>query len=218
MFVINFLPEVVMDFDILVEKLKDFFKFLIVIVAILGIARYTGYLDGFTPDDFKAAYNKIFVTKAYKYNGYLLAEIPQNAKKSAIENRCFVEELTSSKKTILIIYGNSAHTKFTSDVYNNIQNYINKSSLRYYYDLYGYSYSMYKNLRVGVVSSSDICNSIKECKAQRDHAADWTSLQALIEKCTKSVCIFNPPQNQYIIIRKNDYQSIVKVLNDLKNW
>ncbi len=211
-----------MNIDMLIEKFKDFVKFLVFIAILLGIAYWSGYLKGFTPNDFKNAYYTLFPSASNgtstRYNGYLPSVIPKEVKKSAFENRLFVNVLSSNKKTIFYAYGNSANHLFTRSFHEELQKYINDKSLTAYYDVYAMSYNSYKYMRAGSRAPSNICNSLEECKAQRDHAANYASLQAFFEKCANSMCIFNPTKNQYVILRKKDPQGVVDMIRDLKNW
>ena len=73
-------------------------------------------------------------------------------------------------------------------------------------------------MRTGITGPSDICNSLEECKAQRDHAADYSSLQAFFQRCAKTMCVINPAKKQYVVLKKRDYDSAVKMINDLRGW
>ena len=45
------------------EKLKEFFSFIVCVAVILGIARYTGFLEGFAASDFQKAFELHFLQR-----------------------------------------------------------------------------------------------------------------------------------------------------------
>lgn len=222
-----------MEKDIVVDKLKDFCSFLLCFVVILAIAYFSGFLKGFTPADFQDAYNRLLSyvpqvssntyakhsNNTTRYKDYLPSYIPDSVLRSAKDTGTYSEIFNSNTKSVYYVYDDyGKDIDYTIDFHNRFQNYISRNSLKTYYDIRPYTLYLFHNMRVGVTGPTNICKSLAECKAQRDHAADYSSLQAFFNRCAKTMCIINPAKKQFIVLKKRDYESAVKMLNDLKGW
>lgn len=221
-----------MDKDQLKGKLQDFVVFIICIGAILGIAYYTGFLKGFTPADFQDAFNRIVknapnapqISKtsrgvSTRYNGYTPSRIPKEVLRGSKNSRVWQNIFYTNKKTIFYVYDNNSSTgQYGKDFHKKLQAYINTSSAKSAYNVVEYPTHIYNNLRTGITTSYDICNSLEECKAQKLRATDYSALSNFMGRCSKTMCIFNPQKGQYVVLKTRNYNDAVNMINKLKNW
>ena len=220
-----------MDKDQLKGKLQDFVVFIICIGAILGIAYYTGFLKGFTPADFQDAFNRIVknapnapqISKtsrgvSTRYNGYTPSRIPKEVLRGSKNSRVWQNIFYTNKKTIFYVYSDNSTQVNSTDFHNNIQNYLSKSSARSSYNIVAQPYYLYKNMLTGAVSSYSICNSLEECNAQKQRATDHSAMSNFMDRCAKTMCIFNPQKGQYVVLKTKNYNDAVNMINKIKNW
>ena len=218
-----------MDKDVLTGKLQEFGWLLLCVVVILGAAYFTGFLKGFTAADFQDAYNKIIAyipqnsakpsgnnQTASRYQGYLVSNISQEVLRATENTYAFRNILKSDSKSVFYVYG--SNSKYSSNFHYNLQNYISRSNVKTKYNIYAYSTDQLSNLRTGSSNAKKICNSLEECNEQRRDAADYTALQTFFERCSRTMCIINPSKNQFVMLRKRDYNEAVKMINTLQNW
>lgn len=211
-------------------KLKDMIGYIIAIVVILAIARFSGYLKGFTPNDFKDMYNTISEqitgnvgkfdnTLTFKSNNsnqsdvsYRVIKLPESIVKASAETGAWTDIFKSSKTSIFYIIENN-------DSFNsNFKSYLMKSGLDRYYNFNPYSQLAFKNYSVGNSSFTKICNSLQECNDLRKHSQSYTNIKSFLEKCSKSVCFINTNKRQYIILKSRDLNEAKQAAERLKNW
>lgn len=221
------------------EKLKEFLSFLICIVVILLIAYFTGFLKGFTPSDFMEAFDKTasVVTTGFdastKYvssessssksnvvaGNYKAQPIPQNILQGSRDSKSWTNIFNSSQKVVFYIYDESnKNSKLPPDFHTRINNYLVKSKLIKYYNLKPSTLYAFEKLNWGGTGPSKMCDSIQECNEYRKKAANYSSLSDFMRKCGQTMCVINPRNNQYVILKKRDASAAIKLLNALKNW
>lgn len=214
------------------EKFKNLAGYLIAIIVILLGAYFSGFLKGFAPKDFADAYNnvsQIISSKANESGKYIKSssgngQVKKYGKYSpnVIDEQILVGSSTtgawtnvfkSSKKTVFYIYedkNDSFHSELTS--------YINKNNLNKFYNIYAITKNGYMNNSVGNSSYAKICNSLQECKAQRDRAANYTKLANFMESCGKTICVIDGSKKQYIKLYKRDVNEAKQLLEGAKLW
>lgn len=222
-----------MDKDVIIDKLKDLLNFLICVAIILAIAYFSGFLKGFTPADFQEAFSNLTGSVPQKgagnvqtrgqhgvrYNNYLASKIPDNVMRGAKSTPAWYNVLTASGKSVFYVYDDDpSNTTYHPDFHLAMQKYISKSPVKTKYNVYAYPLYMFKNIKTGEVGPDKICNSLEECKAQRQKAVDYEALQSFFLRCSKTMCVINPQRGEYVVLKKRDYASAVQMLNGLANW
>lgn len=212
-----------MDKDIIVDKLHDLLNMIICIAIVLAIAYFSGFLNGFTPADFQDAFGRLtqpltgkkYVSKngIQPYNNYQPSKISPEVIRGANTLYAWRMMFASNTKTILYIYEDS-----DKDFHYQLQNYIAKSPIKTNYNVYAYTKRDFKNVRLGEGGPTQICNSVEECKAQRQRAADYGSSASFLEKCGKTMCVINPTKRQFVRLPKRDARQAVQMINALRNW
>lgn len=211
-----------MDKDIIISKLQDLLNLVICIAIVLAIAYFSGFLKGFTPADFQDAFGQLTAAFTGKpvsrdgiqaYNNYQPSRISENVVRGANTLYVWRSMLASSTKSVLYIY--DANDK---DFHYQIQDYIAKNPVKTSYNIYAYTKSDFKNIRLGEGGPTAICNSIEECKAQRQRAADYAASADFLEKCGKTMCVINPRKRQFVKLQRRDTKQAVQMLNALRNW
>lgn len=211
-----------MDKDIIISKLQDLFNFVVCIAIILAIAYFSGFLKGFTPADFQDAFNRIIHPEMAKstarggisaYNNYQPSKISQNVIRGASNLYVWRNMFSSNTKVVLYIYEDQ-----DKDFHYQLQNYIARNPIKTNYNVYAYSKSDFKRVRLAEGGPSKICNTLEECKEQRQRAADYSASADFLERCGKTMCVINPTKRQFVRLPKRDAQKAVQMLNALKNW
>lgn len=213
------------------DKLKSLLGYVIAVIIILAGAYYSGFLTGFTPKDFQDAYNRlsnsinnsaivnhadIKTTSGHNavktYNNYHPNLIDKQVITGSETTGAWSNIFKSSKKTVFYLYD-------TNDNYHTeISRYISSNHLDRYYNIIAYSKQNYSNYSVGNASYAKICNSLQECKAQRDRAATYTKLAQFMESCGKTLCVINGSNKQFIRLYKRDVNEAKKLLEGVKLW
>lgn len=218
------------------DKLIEVGSFFICLAVLLAIAYYSGFIKEFSVKDFQNAYEKsinavttttfknknksnLFNTNNSKskhistYKDYSTMRIPVAVLRGVASSQSWENVFYSDKKVVFFVYSDSQ-----TDFYNSVSNYLNTKSKKNKYKLVAYTQSSINSIRVGDIGPSKICDSLDECNAVRQKAADYTALSEFIKQCGKYMCIINPQEQKYVKLRnKNSYQA-VKMINDLVNW
>lgn len=207
-----------MDKDVIVEKFKDLFKFVICIAIILGIGYYTGFLNGFAPQDFKDAFSKVFYNDSVPaYGNYQPSRISKNAMKGTEVLPVWRNMFNTNKKVVFYIFDENSPTD--QDFHRSMQLYLNKTStMRNRYNFEAYSIRGFKHVPLGEGINNGVCNSFDECKEQHQRAADYSSLASFLERCGKTMCVIYPRKQQFIKLKKRNARDAVIMLNGLRNW
>ncbi len=224
------------------DKLKEAGSFLLCLVVLLGIAYYTGLLKGFSPDDFVSAYQQIAYNlskktssndergrilstgnstaqKSSSYKNYRPRTIPDTVLRGAYESHTWTNIFESDKKAVFYLYDPSGNDNTLSpDFHNRMVSYLNMEDNRPYYNNFAITSYQLKNLKVGVVGPSKICDSLEECNKQRQNASDYSNMAEFFKQCAKTVCIINPSNNQYVILKNRNFGLAVQELNNLREW
>ena len=234
--VYNFIERFVM------EKLKEFGIFLFIVVAILVLAYFTGFLKGFSVADFRDAYNNItsVVTKGIESTGitnyvnseasignqnttifhdYKALPIPKNVLKGHQDSYAWSRVFNSPKKAIFYIYDSeNKNKKLSPDFHNQVSAYFNKNNMSRYYNLEPVTLYYFEKLNWGNSGPDKMCNSIQECNEYRQKAANYSLLNEFLRRCGKSMCVINPSNNQYVILKTRNVSEAIKMLNAIKTW
>lgn len=217
------------------NKIVEVTSFLACAGVLLGIAYYTGFLKGFTVQDFKNAYekagagvtqnisvtadksgisNKIKTTRRISsYKGYQPMLIPDAVYRGVESSKIFNELFYSNKKVVFYIYDNS-QTEF----HKSVSSYLSTKSKKKKYNLSVYEEYRFNNMRLGTIGPSKICDSIEECNAVRQKASDYSYLTEFLKICGRTMCVFNPAEKQYIRLNNKNSGQAVKLINDLEDW
>jgi len=213
--------------DELLQKLKDFINFLIFIAIVIVIARMTGLLEGFAPQDFSNAFSNITTSISNgkvpsnfrikngepKVNGYRPAKIPEGVFTAGQKQRYLPNLFNNNKKVIFYIYGQN-----DSDFHSKITSYMTSNNAGYYYKLMPYSSNLAGSFKIGADLPSHICNSLQECNEYRKKSTSYNELSVFLQRCGKTMCIINSRKQQYITLKTRDYNAAYTMLNALKNW
>ncbi len=205
------------------------------IAILLAIGYFTGFIKGFTASDFQDAYNKTIydLTKSAagkgktnllstnssrgkrvsSYKGYHPMLIPQAVLRGVAASGAWKQIFYSDKKVVFYVYNN-----MQSDFHYSVQNYLSTKTKINRYNLYAYTENEFNGMRVGDIGPSKICDSLQECNAVRQKAADYSSLAEFLKYCGKTMCIINPSNGQYIRLKSKNSGQAVKIINDMVNW
>lgn len=150
--------------------------------------------------------------KVTAYKNFRPQIIPDNVLNGSVTSNTWTSLFNSNKKVIFYVYApnDNFHTKILS--------YYNENELYKYYSFQSSTSNTYKNMQYGVTGPSKICNSIEECNKVRRKAANYTLLTNFLNKCAKTMCIFNPNKNQYVILKNRNTNEALNMINGLKNW
>lgn len=214
------------------DKFKNLAGYIVAVIIVLAAAYYTGFLEGFTPQDFQNAYNKISSNVASSTNNtrkYINKSSGNDNVKNfgkyhpnTIEEGVLLGSSTtgawsnifkSTKKTVFYIYNDN-----NDNFYSEISSYITKNKIDRYYNVIALEKRSYSNYSVGNSSYAKICNSLEECKQQRDRAANYSKLANFMENCGKTICVINPNLKQYIRLNKRDVNEAKQLLEGVKLW
>ena len=205
---------------------KDILSY-VVIVALFAVAGYhAGLFNNFNFSGFQnslksASYNvsnsnnKLMAKQnqsAQQVRGYKPNNIPDEVIMAAKASKNWDSLFFGHKKVIFYIYddGNMAF----KDV---LSKYLSDTGLNRYYDLMALNRQGYKANSVSAYTTK-ICNSIEECVQVRNKAANHTLLTNFMDKCAKTVCIFNPNKKQYVTLRERKFSELKNLLSILKTW
>lgn len=211
--------------DDLLLKLQEIGSFLACIVVILAVAYFSGFLKGFTPADFQDAYyniasnfNKEINVKnsngnrtALRYGSYRPNNIPKELYATVNDSGFWRNLLYTNKKVVFYIYDKDL--KF----HNQIQNYLAGNPGKYY-SLEAVNQYYFDKLKWGYVGPSKICDSIAECNDQRKKALSSTIANDFLRQCGKGICVFNPSNKQYVMLRNQKPDAAIKMLDELIYW
>ena len=224
------------------SKLKEAVSFIICLVVLLAIARYTGFLQGFAPEDFLEAYQNTVLTlnkntkatgnrerilstgnetsrKSSSYKDYRLRTIPQTVIDGAYESGTWTNIFDADKKAVFYVYDPTGNDrKLSPDFHERLSRYLSYKENAPYYTLFAYTSAGFKNVKTGAIGPSKICDSLEECNQQRKAASDYSYMAEFFKQCAKTACIINPYNNKYIILKERNSGAAVKVLNDLRKW
>lgn len=218
------------------DKLVEAGSFLACVAVILGIAYFTGFLKGFGAKDFVDAYNNLTSNLSNSsfgknagtsvidkssgnsgrnetYEGYQTALVPAAVLRGINTTHLWSFLFNSSKKTVFYIYDDSS-----SDFNNSVQNYLSTKKNKNAYSVYGYTKNSFSSMNLGNFGSSEICNSLEECNAQRQRASDYSAMTEFLKYCGKTMCVFNPSTQKYVRLKNRNVQNATQMLNDLRYW
>ena len=218
------------------DRLTDVVSFFICVVILLAIAYYTGFIKGFSVADFQNAYNKmvydiassasksgvkseLFDTnnsntkRVSSYKNYQPMMIPESVLRGVKSSGTWRNVFYSDKKVVFYIYSESQ-----INFHNSITNYLSAKSKASKYNLAAYTEGEFNSMRLGDIGPTKICDSLEECNAVRQKAADYTSLSEFMKQCGRYMCIINPSDGQYIKLRNKNSGQAVKMIYDLMNW
>lgn len=217
------------------DKLIEAGSFFACVVVLLAIGYFTGFIKGFSPEDFKEAYNRTaadltksaaknsktnwFDTNSSKsrrvssYKEYQPMLIPQAVLRGVESSGMWKQIFYSDKKVVFYIYNSEQ-----SDFHYSVQNYLAGKTKAKHYNLYAYNEAAFNSMRVGDIGPSKICDSLEECNAVRQKAADYTALTEFLKICGKYMCIIDPYDGQYVRLRNKNSGQAVKMINDFINW
>lgn len=208
------------------EKLKEFLNIIICLAIMLGIGYSTGFLKDFSVDGIKQSLSSIKLNskKSLKsnkksissINNYQPSYLPDVLVKSKYTLSIYRNISFSGTKAIFYIYDDT--NSKDKDFHYFIQNYIARNSVKTSYNVYAYTSQDFKRIRLGDGGPSKICNSLQECNEQRQRAVDYTSAMSFFERCGRTMCVINPVNNEFIILKRRDTTEAAKLLNTLKNW
>lgn len=205
------------------EKLKEILSFTVCLGILLAIAHYTGFLKGFSQQDFINAYNDIVKTsqvsnknykkqtRVTKYGNYQPSKIPEAVLRGVKSSNTWVNVFNSRTKTIFYIYDDSS-----KDFHYRIQSYTPNWNSNY--NVFAYTTEAFNNMRTGAIGPSKICNSLEECNEQRIKASDYTTLSNFMKSCGTTLCIINPSKGQYIRLKTKNSGQAIQMINSLKHW
>ncbi len=215
------------------NKIIEISSYLICLAIILAIGYFTGYLKGFTPNDFENAYYKItydlsnteffknqnikFLQKnnrnnnSSRYSEYRVNRIPEAVIRGVSSAGVWANIFNSNKKTVFYIYDDNSNS-----FDNSIKNYVNNGVLSSKYNVVSYTTSSFGSVRLGDIGPTEICKSLQECNANRQKASDYTALSEFLKQCGRSVCIINPTKSEYI--RLNSRNIATSAIYSLQNW
>ena len=220
--------------DLIQQKLIEFGYFIICIVIVLAIARFSGFLEGFAPQDFQNAYQNIVYNvdgllgkksnnvldssnsksnRIASYRGYQPMRIPVAVLRGVDSSNTWQNIFYADKKVVFYVYDNSQN-----EFNNTIQNYLSTKSKMKNYALSAYTQGRFDNIRAGEIGPSKICNSLAECNAVRQKASDYSALAEFMKRCGTYICIINPQKQQYVRLRSKNSSQAVKMINALSNW
>ena len=216
------------------NKLKELSAFLVCIVAILGLAYYSGILKGFAPKDFQDAFDNLGSTisgnvksseaakylatnpedrvAATVYKSYRPMIIPANVLKGSETSRSWTNIFNSNKKVVFYLYEDSDN--FNSEIIS----YANRNKLGKYYDFQPYSKIGFSQYNAGSSGSTNICNSLQECNAMREKAANYSLLTNFMEQCGRTMCVVSPSKKQYLILKHRNASEANQLLEGVKLW
>lgn len=218
------------------DKLIEVISFFVCVAILLAIAYYTGFINGFTVNDFQNAYNKTVYNIANSaskngnktdlfdtnnagnknistYKNYQPMRIPESVLRAVEKSRTWENVFYSNKKVVFYIYNKSQE-----DFHNSVSNYLSTGSKSHNYKLVAYTESSFESMHLGDIGPSKICNSLEECNAVRQKAADYSTLSEFMKQCGKYMCIINPREKQYIKLKSKNSGQAVKMIFDLINW
>ena len=224
------------------DKLKEAGSFVLCAAVLLGIGYYTGILKGFTPQDFKTSYQKMehnlskkvqgggarerilssnnsTSQKSASYKNYRPRTIPETVLRGVYESNTWVNIFDSDKKAVFYLYDpTGSDQRLSEDFHFRMTNYLNNEDNRPYYNNFAITSSQFKNIKAGMIGPSKICNSLEECNNQRKSASDYSNMAEFFRRCGQTVCIINPYNNTYVILKDRNFASAVHTLDNLREW
>ncbi len=222
------------------EKLTEVFSFIACVVVLLVIGVYTGVLEDFSISGIQKSYVKAVDNlpqmskeqranilssdnstsqSSSKYNNYRANTVPETVIRGAYTSNTWGSIFDSSKKSIFYVYDpKGKDSRLTTEFHDNVQNYLYSGDTLNYYDVYAYTLSAFNLNKAGDVSSSKICDSLEECNQQRMKASDYSNMAEFFKRCSRTMCIFNPSKNQYILLKSRNAGEAISALEKLKNW
>lgn len=207
-----------MDKDELIMKLQSFMNFIIWVGIILAVAYFSGFLKGFTPDDFKDAFTRLpELISGEKYvsdsGNYQSSKISQDVIRGANTLYAWRPIFATRTKSVLYIYDEN-----DIDFHNRLQNYIKNSPIKNNYHIYAYTKAEFRHVKLGESGPSKICNTFEECKEQQQRSAAYSAASSFFERCGKTMCVINPQTQRFVRLPKRDAKRAIQTLNALRNW
>lgn len=218
-------------------KVVEAVNFLLCIAVLIGIAYYTGIIEGFSPEELTYSYQKLIknISKPAKQNSYRKARTVQTAKGSYTPVRIpesvlygvrrtgmWKQLFNSSKKVVFYVYSGDSdrNSELSNDFNNTLANFVYSGNNYYYYELQALNVQNYNNLKSNVsVGPEKICNSLQECNEQRKYAASYSTMADFVNRCAGTMCIINGRTGEYVILRNRDSKTAINVLYQLKtSW
>ena len=216
------------------NKIKEIGGYIVCLVIILVIGYYSGILNGFGITDFENAYNQITSswsqnpaiknkainigqttskgsTRATSYNNYQVAKIPVSVVRAISATNSWTEIFNTNYKVIFYLYDSKMDSFDAS-----IKNYVQNRNLANKYKVQAYSKTDLSRLNLGAPGPSKICDSLQECNAVRQKAADYASMSEFLKNCGRTMCIINQSKGEYIRLRNRD--NSIKIIEDMQNW
>ncbi len=224
------------------NKLKEVLIFFVCVGIILGAAYFTGFLKGFTVSDFKDAYDNIatIVSSGVKslgvsemmstettagnqnttiFKNYKALPIPASALKGHQDSRAWNNIFNSPQKVIFYIYDNDdKNPKYSKDFHNQISSYFDKTKMSRFYNIEPVTLYYFDKLNWGNTGPDKICNSFQECNEYRERAANYSMLSDYLRRCGKTMCIINPRNNQYVMLKTRNAAEAIKMINSIRTW
>lgn len=218
------------------DKLTELISFFICVLILLAIAYFTGFIKGFSLADFQNTYNKLVydiansasksgvkselfdtnnsnTKRVSTYKNYQPMRIPESVLRGVKSSGTWGNVFYSDRKVVFYIYNDSQ-----INFHNSITNYLSAKSKTSKYNLVAYTEGEFNSMRLGDIGPTKICDSLEECNAVRQKAADYTSLSEFMKQCGRCMCIINPSDGQYIKLRNKNSGQAVKMIYDLMNW
>ena len=223
-------------------KLKEIGLFILCIAIILASAYFTGFLKGFTPSDFQDAYNQITsgISKAIESTGlekamttdtgsgsknttifknYKAFPIPESAVRGQKQSGSWSNIFNSRQKVVFYIYDHeNKNPKFSKEFHSQVSSYFEKNNLASSYNLAPVTLYYFDKLNWGNTGPDKMCNSIQECNEYRQRASDYSLLSDFLRRCGKTMCVINPGNLQYVMLKSRDSAEAIKMLNSIKTW
>lgn len=214
-------------------KVVEVINFILCLGVLVGIAYYTGIIQGFSPDELSYSYQK-FVKNLNKPNktkyrtsrtvktskgAYTPMRIPEAVLYGAKKTGMWKQLFASNKKVIFYVYSddNSSKSELSNYFNNSISNFVFSGNNYYYYELQAMNINNYNNLKSNVsVGPEKICNSLQECNEQRKYAASYSTMADFVNRCARTMCIINNRTGEYIILRNRDSKTAINLLYQFK--
>ena len=207
------------------KSFKDFLSY-IVIIALFATAAYRlGLFNNINlntiGDAYKSASESItnpnknldnYQKPTKTIRGYRPADIPEKVLTASETSRNWRNVFYADKKVVFYVY-NKENTIFRDA----LKKYIINKGLDNYYNLVMLDELSYKRNNAGAPSSK-ICTHLDECLKMREKAANYALLTHFMDNCTKTICIFNPEKEQYIMLKKRKFSELKELLEVLRTW
>ena len=215
------------------SRLFESVCFLICVAFLFVAAYFLGFFKNYSLANIQRTYNDIVeelsddaknlfssrgtrntrTAKSSSYNEYRIQHIPVAVIRGTNSSGAWKNIFYSNKKIVFYTYDID-----NINFHNRLKSFLKREKIEKKYSLMAYEINAFNSMRVGDTGPSKICDSLEECNAVRQKAADYSYMAEFLKLCGKTMCVIKPRTKQYVRLNNKNYANASLMLQKLIDW